>query len=267
MAGVKLTHTIKNECTYTVLQTDAGANHDDDENGNGNTQGAAELSVVGCSGEQQEVVAPFVDAADEHQATLVEDEDANSDDGAAVVNAAVVNVQVPERATNAQRSEVPHADAPTSRRKGGKRKRTDSETARDPLISIMTKTFEEANRSEEAVEDDISVYVNNMGRKLHKIMDERTLVLIQNEMDQIIFRATMGMYDNQPSQSHAQNTPSPVHRQMQIVTSTPLNRTGPCMTMILCKTLLHLLVSLTLPCSKVCKKERTNSMFYLKTMI
>ena len=70
----------------------------------------------------------------------------------------------------------------------------------------MTKTFEEATRSEEAVEDDISVYVNNMGRKLRKIRDERTLVLVQNEMDQVIFRATMGMYDNQPPQSHVQNT-------------------------------------------------------------
>ena len=216
---------------WYVLQADAGANHDDDENGNddgGNTQGAAELSVAGCSGEQQEVVVPFVDASDEHQATLVEDEDANNrevNDGAAVVNAAVVNIQVPERATNAQRSEVPNADAPTSRRKGGKRKKTDSETARDQLISTMTKTFDEANRSEEAVEDDISVYVNNMGRKLRKIRDERTLVLVQNEMDQVIFRATMGMYDDQPPQSHVQNTPSPVHRQMQIVTSTPTQHT------------------------------------------
>ena len=214
MAGVKLTLYMCIHFLWYVLQADAGANHDDDENGNddgGNTQGAAELSVVGCSGEQQEVVVPFVDAADEHQATLVEDEDANSEenDGAAVVNAAVVNVQVPERATNAQRSKVPHADAPTSRRKGGKRKRTDSETARDQLISTMTKTFEEANRSEEAVEDDILVYVNNMGRKLRKIMDERTLVLVQNEMDQVIFRATMRMYDDQPPQSHVQNTPSP----------------------------------------------------------
>ena len=163
MAGVKLTLYMCIYFLWYVLQADAGANHDDDENGNddgGNTQGAAELSVVGCSGEQQEVVVPFVDAADEHQATLVEDEDANSDDGAAVVNAAVVNAQVPERAINAQRREVPHADAPTSRRKGGKRKRTDSETARDQLISTMTKTFEEANRSEEAVEDDISVAIH-----------------------------------------------------------------------------------------------------------
>ena len=163
------------------------------------------------------------------------------------MNAAVVNVQVPERATNAQRSEVPHADTTTSRRKSGKRKRTGSETARDQLISTMTKTFEEATRSEDAVEDDISVYVNNMRRKLRKIRDERTLVLVQNEMDQVIFRATMGMYDNQPPQSHVQTTPSPVHRQMQIVTSTQLSRTGPCMTMITCKTLLHILVSLTLP--------------------
>ena len=74
---------------------------------------------------------------------------------------------------------------------GGKRKRTDSETARDQLISTMTKTFEEANRSEEDVEDDISVYVNNMGRKLRKISDERTLVLVQNEMDQVIFRGNV----------------------------------------------------------------------------
>ena len=106
---------------------------------------------------------PFVDATNE-QATLIEDEDANNSEGND--RAAVVNVQVPERATNAQRSEVPHAGALNSRRKGGKRKRTDSETARDQLISTMTKTFEEANRSEEAVEDDISVFVNNMGRKL-----------------------------------------------------------------------------------------------------
>ena len=44
-----------------------------------------------------------------------------------------MKLQVPERDTNAQRSEVPLAEAPTSRRKGGKRKRTDSETARDQL--------------------------------------------------------------------------------------------------------------------------------------
>ena len=52
-----------------MLQADAGANHDDDENGNddgGNTQGATDLSVAGCSWEQQEVVVP--DAADEHEA-------------------------------------------------------------------------------------------------------------------------------------------------------------------------------------------------------
>ena len=54
-----------------------------------------------------------------------------------------------------------------------------------------------------------SLYINNMGRKLRKIMDERMLVLVQKEMDQVIFRATMGMYDNQPPQSHVQNTPSP----------------------------------------------------------
>ena len=214
-----------------MLQADAGANHDDDENGNddgGNTQGATDLSVAGCSGEQQEVVEPFVDAADEHEAALLDDEDANNSedtDRAAVVNAAVVNVLVPERATTAPRSEVPHPDAPASRRKGNKRKRTDSETARDQLITTMTKTFEEANMSEDTVEDDISVYVNNMGRKLRKIRDERTLVLVQNEMDQVIFRATMGMYDNQAPQSHVQYTPSPVHpspvnRQMQM-TSTP----------------------------------------------
>ena len=167
-----------------MLQADAGANHDDDENGNddgGNTQGATDLSVAGCSGEQQEVVVP--DAADEHEAALLDDEDANNSedtDRAAVVNAAVGNILVPERATNTQRSEVPHPDAPTSRRKGSKRKRTDSETARDQLIATMTKTFEEANRSEEAVEDDISVYANNMGRKLRKIRDERTQVLVQN---------------------------------------------------------------------------------------
>ena len=106
---------------------------------------------------------PFIDATNE-QATLIEDEDATSSEGND--RAAVVNLQVPERATNAQRSEVPHAGTPTSRRKGSKRKRTDSETARDQLISTMTKTFEEANRNEEAVEDDILVYVNNMGRKL-----------------------------------------------------------------------------------------------------
>ena len=202
-----------------MLQADAGANHDDDENGNddgGNTQGATELSVAGCSWEQQEVVVP--DAAHEHEAALLDDEDANNSED--TDRAAVVNVQVPERATNAQRSEVPHPDAPTSRRKGSKRKRTDSETARDQLITTMTKTFEEANWSEDAVEDDISVYVNNMGRKLRKIRDERTLVLVQNEMDQVIFRATMGMYDNQAPQSHVQNTPSPVNRQMQM-TSTP----------------------------------------------
>ena len=52
-------------------------------------------------------------------------------------------------------------------------------------------------------------------------MDERTLVLVQNEMDQVIFRATMGMYDDQPPQSHVQNTPYPGHHQMHIVTSTP----------------------------------------------
>ena len=106
---------------------------------------------------------PFVDATNE-QATLIEDDDANSSEGND--GAAVINVQVPERDTNAQRSEVPLVDTPTSRRKGGKRKRTDSETARDQLISTMTKTLEEATRSEEAVENDISVYVNNMGRKL-----------------------------------------------------------------------------------------------------
>ena len=116
---------------------------------------------------------PFVDATNE-QATLIEDEDANNSGGND--GAAVVSLQVPAQDTNAQRSEVPLADALTSRRKGGKRKRTDSETARDQLISTMTKTFEEATRSEEAVEDDISVYVNNMGRKLRKIRDERTLV-------------------------------------------------------------------------------------------
>ena len=169
-----------------------------------------------CCGLQWGV--PFVDATNE-PATLIEDEDANNSEGND--RAAVVNVQDPAQATNAQRSEVLHVDAPTSRRKGGKRKRTDSETARDQLISTMTKTLEEANRSEEAVEDDISVYVNNMGRKLRKITDERTLVLVQNKMDQVIFRATMGMYDNQLPQSHVQNTPAPVHRQMQIVTSTP----------------------------------------------
>ena len=135
-----------------------------------------------------------------------------------------MKLQVPVQDTNAQRNEVLLAEAPTSRRKGGKRKRTGSETARDQLISTMTKTFEEATRSEEAVEDDISVYVNNMGRKLRKIRDERTLVLVQNEMDQVIFRATIGMYDNQPPQSHVQNTPSTVHRQMQIVTSTPIQQ-------------------------------------------
>ena len=80
----------------------------------------------------------------------------------------------------------------------------------------MTKTFEEATRSEEAVEDDISVYVNNMGRTLRKIGDSS-----KNEMNQVIFRATLGMYDNQPPQSHGQNTPSPIHRQMKIMTSTP----------------------------------------------
>ena len=178
------------------------------------------------------------------------------------MNAAVVNVQVPERATNAQRSEVPHAGTPTSRRKGGKRKRTDSETARDQLISTMTKTFEEGNRSEDAVEDDISVHVNNMGRKLRKIRDERTLVLVQNEMDQVIFRATMGMYDNQPLQSHVQNTHSPVHRQMQIVTRTPTQQNWSIYDNDPMQTLLHLLVRLTPPCWKVCKKERNNSMFY-----
>ena len=81
-----------------MLQADAGANHDDDENGNddgGNTQGAAELSVAGCSWEQQEVVVP--DAADEHEAALVEDKDANNSEEND--RAAVVNVQVPESLT------------------------------------------------------------------------------------------------------------------------------------------------------------------------
>ena len=92
----------------------------------GDIQGATELSAAGCSREQRGV--PLVDATNE-QATLIEDEDANNskgNDGAAVVNAAVVNLQVPAQETNAQRSEVPLADALTSRRKGGKRKRTDS---------------------------------------------------------------------------------------------------------------------------------------------
>ena len=142
----------------------------------------------------------------------------------------------------------------------------------------MTKTFEEANRSEEAVDDDISVYVNNMGRKLRKIRDVRTLVLVQNEMDQVIFRATMGMYDNQPPQSHVQNTPSPVHpmgmydnqplqshvqnthspvhRQMQIVTSTPTQQNWSMYDNDPMQTLLHLLVSLTPPCWKYVKKKK-----------
>ena len=88
------------------------------------------------------------------------------------------------------------------------KEKEDNETAQAELISAMTKTFEEANRNEEAVEDDISVYVNNMGRKLKKVSDEKMLVLVQNEVEQVIFRATMGMYDTQPPQSRQTRRPT-----------------------------------------------------------
>ena len=42
------------------------------------------------------------------------------------------------------------------------------------------ENLRDANRNEEADEDDISVYVNNMWHKLRNISDERIFVLIQN---------------------------------------------------------------------------------------
>ena len=51
---------------------------------------------------------PFVDATNE-QATLIEDEDGNNNGGND--GAAVVKLQVPAQDNNAQRSEVPLADA------------------------------------------------------------------------------------------------------------------------------------------------------------
>ena len=56
------------------------------------------------------------------------------------------------------------------------------------------------------IEDDIDVYVKNLCRKLKKITDKRALLIVQNELDQAVFRATIGLWD-----SHSVQSQGPTH--------------------------------------------------------
>ncbi|XP_041356443.1 uncharacterized protein LOC121373755 [Gigantopelta aegis] len=91
----------------------------------------------------------------------------------------------------------------TSKRK---RSRIDSEVAEIELLVAMKNSIEASKQKEP--DDDITVYLKNLGCKLRKITDSRVLLMVQNEIEQIIFRANMGKWDNHVQAQVSQVQPS-----------------------------------------------------------
>lgn len=69
------------------------------------------------------------------------------------------------------------------------------------------------------MEDDISLYILHLERKMRKIRDPRVLLELQNQIDQACFQALMSQIPSHiPNQMH-----SPVPSQIQIDTQNPMN--------------------------------------------
>lgn len=125
-------------------------------------------------------------------------------------------VQVEETATGTQ----------TRRPTKPERKKPPQEKSEHDLMAMMTKTIEQVGSRVEPKDDDITTYVKNLDRKLRQIPDRRALLIAQNDIDQVVFRATMGTWESnsgQPSVPAQQPlmsrpVPSAVH---QMPTSSP----------------------------------------------
>ena len=107
---------------------------------------------------------------------------------------------------------------PEKQRNKLKRGRGTSDAAEAELLLAMKEALDNANKPE--IEDDIDVYVKNLGRKLKKITDKRALLIVQNQLDQAIFRATIGLWDSQDSRMQSQPPNSQIPHQVRIA-STP----------------------------------------------
>ena len=77
-----------------------------------------------------------------------------------------------------------------------KRGKSDADYAEADLLMAMKNTLNSANEAN----DEVGIFVRNLAVKLRRITNPRTMLVVQNEIDQTVFRANLGVYDTPQAQ-------------------------------------------------------------------
>ena len=155
-----------------------------------NNESAREGEVVDVADDLTEADVP-----NENASQLEEDQDQPQTDKQVEHESSTVRVATLE---DSQRPLIGDGNGPAKRTtRASKRGKSDTDYAEADLLMAMRNTLDAANDAN----DEVGIFVRNLAVKLRRITNPRTMLVVQNEIDQTVFRATLGVYDAPQAQS------------------------------------------------------------------